>query len=204
MARPPRFDTDRLLDAALRLAATAGPCGVTMTAVAREAGAPSGSLYHRFPGRTALLAELWLRTVERFQDGFRRHLADQPLPTADAARVAGRAAARHVVAWSRAHPDQAALLGYGPEDFDRAHWSEEHRRRADRGNARVFAEVGALAERLGAHGAEATERLTLALIDLPLSVVRRHLRASGALPGYAESLVEDCAEALLATVSERR
>ncbi|MGY1439337.1 hypothetical protein [Streptomyces reniochalinae] len=66
------------------------------------------------------------------------------------------------------------------------------------------AAVGALAERLGAHGAEATERLALALIDLPLSVVRRHQRGSGALPGYAESLVEDCAEALLATVPERR
>ncbi|MCG7527704.1 TetR/AcrR family transcriptional regulator, partial [Streptomyces sp. OfavH-34-F] len=70
MARPPRFSTEQLLDAAVPLAAASGPAGVTMSAVAQATGAPSGSVYHRFPGRDALLAEVWLRTVERFQDGW--------------------------------------------------------------------------------------------------------------------------------------
>ncbi|MFF8264165.1 helix-turn-helix domain-containing protein [Streptomyces virginiae] len=69
MARPPRFDTGQLLDAAVRLAAVGGPASVTMSAVAQAVGAPSGTVYHRFTGRTALLAEVWLCTVERFQEG---------------------------------------------------------------------------------------------------------------------------------------
>ncbi|WP_405531869.1 TetR/AcrR family transcriptional regulator [Streptomyces avidinii] len=192
MARPPRFDTDQILDAAVRLAASGGPGRVSMSAVAQAIGAPSGSMYHRFAGRTALLAEVWLRTVERFQQGYFASLHSDPDP-----RPAARAAARHVVAWSRAHPEEAALLLHGPWEFGRADWSGEHTARADSGNQRVYAALGALAESLGATGAQDRDRITLALVDLPLSVVRRHLRAGEPLPPHAEDLAEECAAALL-------
>ncbi|MFE2170217.1 TetR/AcrR family transcriptional regulator [Streptomyces sp. NPDC059447] len=194
MARPPRFDSDQLLDAAVRLAATAGPGGVTMSAVAQAVGAPSGSVYHRFSGRPALLAEVWLRTVEGFQEGYFDALRSDPEP-----RRAARAAARHVISWSRAHPQEASLLLYGPEEFGRSDWSEEHRARADAGNARVFASLRELGTALGAAGSLDHERFTLAVVDLPLTLVRRHLRAGDLLPPYAEDLAEQCAEALLQT-----
>ncbi|CAM5280509.1 TetR/AcrR family transcriptional regulator [Streptomyces abikoensis] len=192
MARPSRFDTDQLLDAAVRLAAQAGPAGVTMSAVAKEVGAPSGSVYHRFAGRTALLAEVWLRTVERFQEGWFAALQGEPDPLR-----AGCAAARHVVTWSRAHPEEAALLLYGAGDFARAEWSGEHARRAEEGHRRVRAALAELAAGLGAEGAAAAERVTIAMIDLPLSVVRRHLRAGEPLPAHAEDLTAECTAALL-------
>ncbi|MFE5919065.1 TetR/AcrR family transcriptional regulator [Streptomyces sp. NPDC056468] len=192
MARPPRFDTDQILDAAVHLAAAGGPAAVTMSAVAQAVGAPSGSLYHRFAGRTALLAEVWLRTVERFQESYHAALVSESDP-----RRAGRAAARHVVGWSRKHPDEAALLLYGAADFGRSEWSEEHTRRADRGNRQVFASLSALAEALDATDAQGLDRVTLALVDLPLSVVRRHLRAGTPLPPHAEDLTEECTQALL-------
>ncbi|MFE7142787.1 TetR family transcriptional regulator [Streptomyces sp. NPDC057644] len=198
MARPARFATDQLLDAAVRLAAASGPAGVTMSAVAQTVGAPSGSLYHRFPGRNALLAEVWLRTVERFQEGYFAAIAAE----ADAWR-AGRAAARHVVAWSRAHPEEAALLLYRAEDFGRATWSEEHAQRADRGELRVRSTFGALAKSLGADGERDSERVVLAVVDLPLSVVRRHLRAGRPLPAHAEDLAEEAAAALLGGENQR-
>ncbi|MFF5970066.1 TetR/AcrR family transcriptional regulator [Streptomyces sp. NPDC012769] len=203
MARPPRFDTDQLLDAAVRLAAEGGPVAVTMAAVAQAVGAPSGSVYHRFAGRTALLAEVWLRTVERFQEGYFAALAEASVPDAErrpgpeAARAAACAAARHVVAWSRAHSDEATLLLYGAKDFGRPDWSEEHIRRADSGNARVFASIGTLAADLGATDDPGRDRVVLALIDLPLSLVRRHLRAGEPLPPHAEDLAEECTAALL-------
>ncbi|MEU9130915.1 TetR/AcrR family transcriptional regulator [Kitasatospora sp. NPDC048540] len=193
MARPPRFDTGQLLDAAVLLAATGGPADVTMTAVAQAVGAPSGSVYHRFPGRTALLAEVWLRSVERFQDGYFAALGSDPDP-----RLAARAAARHVVSWSRAHPQEAALLLYGPGEFGRADWSEAHKDRADLGNQRVFGSLATLAEALGAAGPQDRDRVVLALIDLPLAVVRRHLRAGDPLPPYAEELAEESTATLLA------
>lgn len=192
MARPPRFDTARLLDAAVCLAAAHGPAGVTMSAVAKTVGAPSGSVYHRFPGRNALLAEVWLRTVERFQDGYLGALDSAANPVR-----AGCAAARHVVGWSRAHPQEAALLLHGADEFGRADWSAEHIHRAQRGNERVRAAVTSLATGLGAEGPRATERIALALVDLPLSLVRRHLRAGTPLPAHAEDLAEECTAALL-------
>ncbi|MFE9463781.1 TetR/AcrR family transcriptional regulator [Streptomyces virginiae] len=193
MARPPRFDIDQILDTAVRLAASAGPGGVTMSAVAQAIGAPSGSMYHRFAGRTALLAEVWLRTVERFQEGYLAGLHGEADPL-----TAARRAARHVVSWSRAQPEEAALLLYGAAEFGRADWSEEHTRRADSGNERVYAAIGELAAALGAADDRGRDRITLALIDLPLSVVRRHMRAGAPLPPHAEDLAEECAAALLA------
>jgi len=192
MVRPPRFETDQLLDAAVRLAATGGPHAVTMTAVAQAVGAPSGSVYHRFPGRPALLAEVWLRTVERFQEGYLDVLAREPDP-----HRAARAASRHVVAWCRQNPAEAVLLLYGAADFGRTDWSEEHGRRADTGNGRVFAALGRLAEALGAQDEQARDRVALALVELPLTVVRRHLRTGDALPPHAEDLTEQCTAALL-------
>lgn len=193
MARPARFTTDQFLDAAVRKAAAAGPAAVTMSAVASEVGAPSGSVYHRFAGRTELLAETWLRTVETFQDGY---LAAIEAADRDALRAA-RAAARHVVAWSRRHPDQATTLLYGADAFDRPHWSAAHCRRAETGNERVHAALAALAASLDLHGPEGADRVTLALIDLPLALVRRHLRAGAALPAHTEDLAEQGAAALL-------
>ncbi|TJZ43465.1 TetR/AcrR family transcriptional regulator [Streptomyces piniterrae] len=192
MARPPRFDTPLLLDVAVRLAAESGPSGVTMSAVAAYAGAPSGSLYHRFAGRSALLAEVWLRTVEGFQEGYFAALKSSEDP-----RAAGRAASRYVVAWSRAHPDEATLLLYGARDFGQDDWSAEHLRRAEEGNRRVLTSVRELAEAVGASDAQDVERVSLALIDIPLSLIRRHLRGGTPLPPHAEALVEQCTDALL-------
>ncbi|MEV6567313.1 TetR/AcrR family transcriptional regulator [Streptomyces kronopolitis] len=193
MARPSRFDTPRLLDAAVRLAAGSGPAAVTMSAVAAAVGAPSGSLYHRFPGRSALLAEVWLRTVEGFQEGYFEALesSDDPLSGA-------RAAARHVVAWSRTHPQEAALLLYGAHDFGHDDWPDEYLLRAEDGNMQVRAAMAALAGALGQHGRPALDRVTLAVIDLPLALVRRHLRGGSPLPPHAEDLAEQCTAALLA------
>lgn len=202
MARPPRFSADELLDAALRLAAAGGPAHVTMSAVAADAGAPSGSVYHRFPGRPALLAELWLRTAESFQDGYLAALdlgpnlgpnpGENPDPVA-----AARSAARHVVAWCRAHPAEAAVLRYGADDFGRADWSAQHRGRADEGDRRVRDAVTALAAALGASTPQDVERVALAVVELPYAVVRRHLRGAAGLPAHAEALAEESAVALL-------
>ncbi|MFI2031183.1 TetR/AcrR family transcriptional regulator [Streptomyces buecherae] len=194
MPRPPRYDQSVLLDAAVELAAAAGPAAVTMAAVAKQTGTPNGSMYHRFPQRAVLLAELWLRTVSHFQEGYLAVLDSDPEP-----RRAALAVARHVVAWSRAHPREAAVLLHGPDAFDRADWPEEYAVRADRGNRRVLAAVSGLAEQLGATAPADAERVVLALIDIPLALVRRHLRGVGRLPAHAEDLAERCAADLLAT-----
>ncbi|MEV7025398.1 helix-turn-helix domain-containing protein [Kitasatospora sp. NPDC093558] len=192
MPRPPRYDESALLDAAVRLAATGGPAAVTMSAVARESGAPNGSVYHRFPQRAALMAELWLRTVEEFQAASLPLFDAHPEP-----HVAAGAVARQVVAWCRAERERAVVLLYGVSAFGKAEWPEAYLRREQEGTRRVREAVAGLAERLGAATPLDIDRVSLAIAGLPLAIVRGHLHAGTPIPAHAEELAEQSATALL-------
>jgi AcrR family transcriptional regulator len=184
MPRPALFTLDGLLDAAAALLAADGPSAVTMSAVARAAGAPSGSMYHRFPTRAALCGELWLRTDERFHAGVTAALATSADPQ-------GRcvAAARFTVQWCREHPVEAQVLLVGADALGAADWPDElisRRKRLHRALRRTLAGMPADPDRVNA-----------AVIDIPYAVVRRHLMARHAIPPSADAIVEDCARALI-------
>jgi AcrR family transcriptional regulator len=183
MPRPARYTLDELLDAAALLAAN-GPAAVTMSAVARATGAPSGSLYHRFPTRAALCGELWIRTEERFHAGFTAALSDSDDPQTRCV-----AAARFTVQWCRDHPVEARVLLAGAEMLDLADWPDDlmgRRRRLHRTLRGLLAGLPGDADRVNA-----------AVIDVPYAVVRRHLLAGKAIPASADAIVEDCARALV-------
>jgi len=108
MGRRSSFSAEDFLRAARSLAAERGAAAVTVATVAARLKAPTGSFYHRFDGRDALLAELWLATVSDFQRGF--------IALADLGD--GERAALHTVDWSRGNPEAAAiLLLRHPADF---------------------------------------------------------------------------------------
>lgn len=184
MPRPARFSADDLLDAAAALLAEHGPAAVTVSAVARAAGAPSGSMYHRFSGRAALCGELWMRTEERFGEGFAAALTGTGGPRARC--VAG---ARHTVQWCRDNRTEAAVLLAGADALCAAEWPPElhDRRRRLRRRLRRLLSV------LHADG----DRVNAAVIDIPYAVVRRHLLAGTAIPASADAIVTECAEALI-------
>jgi AcrR family transcriptional regulator len=186
-----KYDTAQLLDAAARLAADSGPRAVTMAALAEAAGVPNGSVYHRFPGRAALLAEVWLRSLEAFQAGYLAALAtDDPYDAA-------AAAARYVVQWSRSNPDDTAVLLYGAAEFGSVDWPPDAVARLGSGNRRTRRAIGALARRLGAEAPPELERVTVAVLDVPYGMVRRHLRSGSRIPSYAADVAASCAIAVL-------
>src|SRR5258708_9690104 len=111
MARPSRFHRNDLLDAAVIVAARVGPADLTMASVAETAGAPTGSLYHRFASRDDLLAEAWIRAMASFQEGLVRVLAVESQP-------AGLDAALFPVHWARQNLNAAPILVLNPrQDF---------------------------------------------------------------------------------------
>ncbi|MBA3807035.1 MAG: TetR/AcrR family transcriptional regulator [Solirubrobacterales bacterium] len=194
MGRPTVYDADLLLDVAVALAAES-PERLTMSAVAAKAGAPSGSVYHRFPNRPALMGELWLRTVSQFQTGFLGALgAADPV----AARVG---AARHVIAWSREHPDEAGALLHGAAAFDAAAWPAPIAVEADRRATELERALDRLATRTPGGSALNRELLTFAVIDAPYAVVRRYLRGGSEIPAGAERMIEQCARTLAGTIA---
>ena len=184
MPRPARYSVDQLLDAAAILLADEGPAAVTMSAVARAVGAPSGSMYHRFPTRAALCGELWIRTEERFHSGVAEALSGAGDPQTRCVD-----AARFTVRWCREHPNEAQVLLAGADALAAADWPEHltaARRRLHRRLRQLMKDVPA-----------DTDRLTAAVVDVPYAVVRRHLLAKQAIPASADGIVADCARALI-------
>jgi AcrR family transcriptional regulator len=195
MPMPEKFAAGDFVDAAIALILAGGPGAATATAVAQAVGAPSGSVYHRFPTRRDLLAEAWLTPVRRFQDDFLPVLAADGDPVGT-----GISAARHVLRWSADHQEAAALLArYSRSDLVSADCS-----------AAVLAEADALDRRaaealdgfLARFPAGDRARVRLAVIDAPLALVRRSLAAGGPDADTAE-LAADVARRLLASGTGR-
>ena len=115
-----KFREMDFLAAARAIASAEGPAAVTIASISARLKAPTGSFYHRFASRDALLGELWLQTVLDFQQGI-----SAALDAGDGLR-----AALHTPAWVRAHPDQARLLLlYDRRDFVQGEWPEKLRER---------------------------------------------------------------------------
>ena len=164
MAPPRKHDTDTILDAARKLALRDGPRAVSVAAIARESGAPVGTLYHRFSSRDDILAAAWLRALQRFHERWLAAAEDEdPVE-------AGAAMAVSVVAFAREHPDDARLL----ISLRRRDLVDAAQQDVDNLNAPVTDAVRHLAHRIFRDmGDRAVDRVTRAVVDLPYAAVRR-------------------------------
>lgn len=185
--------------AALRLVADRGPQAVTVAALAREVGAPTGSIYHRYRSREQLLAELWMEVVEGFQDGFTSSLAR-------ANDVAGAlATARYMVAWTREHPlESRLLLLHRRQDFVSGAWPAELAERAAALEPQLGAALRAFGDRaFGRTDGETMARLRYALLDAPFGAIRPYLQSHKRLPSVVDQLVAETAAAVLGAIERR-
>jgi len=192
---PGKFTADDFVDAAIALILAGGPGAATATAVAGAVGAPSGSVYHRFPKRSDLLAAAWLTPLRRF------HADLLPLLGAEGDPVAvGIAAARRVLQWSAANRDAAALLArYSRADFVGADCSPAVMAEADALDRETAAALNGFLARFPTAD---RDRVLLAVIDAPLALVRRSLAAGGP-DGETAELAADAARRLLVSGTGR-
>jgi AcrR family transcriptional regulator len=180
MARP-AFDHADFLDAALVLVAERGPSAATIAAVTERLRAPTGSFYHRFPSRDALLGELWLKTVLAFQQGI-----EVALTAGD-----GLAAALHTPIWVREHLDEGCLLLlYHRDDFVHGDWPQKLQQEvaAHTERARVSLEKFAR-NTFGCAGPDELRRAQFVLAEVPVSAVRQHLRRREPPPPIVDDLI---------------
>jgi AcrR family transcriptional regulator len=179
MVRGSKFDPAEFVDAALVLLAEGGPSAVTMQAIARRAGAPTGSIYHRFPSRSAVVAAAWLRALTAFADEIEAALVGAP-----------QDAVVRLITWSRQYPLEARVLFLNepaglfdtapPEDLSAAIQAQEAR------IERAFeARLGA-----GAHP-EAFARLRFAVVDGPIALIRPYLQSGEPVPAFIDVLAAD-------------
>lgn len=67
MVRIAKFSDNSFIDSAIDIAAQCGIACVSMSAIAVKAGAPIGSVYHRFESRSTILARAWLKVKADFR-----------------------------------------------------------------------------------------------------------------------------------------
>lgn len=191
MGRRAVHDREALLDAAIELFARGGAQAVTMAALARHCAAPSGSIYHRFPDRAALLAAVWLRTTERFVAELVTVLGDSPDP------ARGIAAAVWCVDWCRAHDAEAQVLHAGATAFAPEGWSAADRHNWDSDNTALRTLLARTARSVARQAEIRADEAAFAMFDLPLATVRPHLAAGRGIPESASDLVGRLAARIL-------
>jgi len=166
MGRIARIFPADLVAAASRIAARLGPARATIAAIAKEARAPVGSMYHRYPSRGALLAEVWIAAAERFGAQFSAILAT--------ARDADALTEAALITPRFAREDPAAgvvLFAHRRDDYlDEA--PEESRAQAAKLVSALQKELAGTAKRLLPGDPRGRERLAVALIGIPYGAVR--------------------------------
>jgi AcrR family transcriptional regulator len=186
MAPPRKHTTDAILDAARARVLADGPRAASIAAIARDSGAPVGTLYHRFGSRDGILAAVWLRAIERFQaralEGAR---IEDPL---DSAVAMARAAVEFAVEQPL---DAELLLAVRRRDL----MDEALPERLDEMNAPLQDALARVARTcFGRADARSVDRVARAVVDLPAGAVRRHGRR---IPRWLADDVAESVRALL-------
>jgi AcrR family transcriptional regulator len=170
MPQPVKYSTDVMLDAVRALVLEGGPAAASARAVCLATGAPSGSVYHRFPRRDDLVAAAWLRAQDRFATAYLAALEPPGNPVE---------AAVSLLTWCRDSPEDATLLlRHALRDLLRGDVSPALAERADAINRTLTDALRVVVESTG----RSPRDVSLALVDLPYAVARRAMREGGS-PG---------------------
>lgn len=185
MPRLAKFDEGRILDAAAKLVASRGPNAATVAAIGSALGAPSGSIYHRFRSRDALLGRLWLSKATIFQDRWAAALQiSDPIEAGLQAALSMPQVVREDINGAR------VMLLYRREDFVSDEWPSEMKAEAEALGRQVKDGLSDMARRLfGRDSAVARRTTAFATIDIPYSAVRRYVSDSAAPPAHVDALI---------------
>lgn len=187
MGRRPKYSRAAIVAAAREVVGREGVRGATIAAIARQLGAPSGSIYHRYRSRELLLAELWLTVVEDYQQRVLAEL-DREAPL-----EAAVAAALLMPRWVRANmADARLLLTHHREDFVAGQWPEEVVERAAALEPQLNGAIRVLCGRI--HGPRRVSKARLltvrfAVLDVPFGAVKRYVREGRKPPSLLDELI---------------
>lgn len=185
MVRTARFSEGNFVDATMALVAEGGPTAATMQAIARRVGAPTGSIYHRFESRSAVLGAAWNVAYTSFVKALAPLLREgRP-----------REAALAILPWSRENGNRARFLLLNDpvtlfEDAPPpAPLRAELERLEDEFDGAFRACVAARGD--GTVRDEELARAKFLIFDAPIAILRPHLMRGGPLPPFAERMIAE-------------
>lgn len=185
MVRIARFSAEHFIDAAIALVAEGGPGATTMQAIARRVGAPTGSIYHRFESRSAILAAAWNASYAS--------LMNVLTPLLQAGRP--REAALALLPWAGEDRHRARfLMLYEPVSlFEDAPPPEPLRQEMERLESEMDQAFRACIAQIG-DGAIKEEDLARAkflIFDAPIAILRPHLLSESTIPAFAGQMIAE-------------
>jgi AcrR family transcriptional regulator len=107
IARPPADKRRAILDSAVRLIARSGLHNTPMSALARDAGVATGTLYLYFPSKEAMINALYLELLE---ERGRATTVEPSIVAAGDARDGFEAFWHRLARWHLDHPEKANLI----------------------------------------------------------------------------------------------
>ena len=188
MGRKAYFQHEEFLDAAIQIIAKDGLGALTIAALAKRVNAPVGSVYHRFPSRDALLAEVWLNIIEAFQTEFLVKLQED-----------GLQATLSCLQWVRLHPSEARImLLYRIFDLTNGQWPQDLQKRARRLAKELHEGIISFTKKqFGQVTKENTDRAIFAIYDAPIGIIRRYLRENKVPPVSVNELIRETYKAVI-------
>jgi len=182
MVRLAKFTETQLIDSAIDVAAQCGVAAVSMSAIAVKAGAPIGSVYHRFDSRGTILARAWLRV----KGDFRQEVASRWQGGDSWEGVAG------LLDWCRRKPVYARFLLLGDDALivdaglsaDTLAALEAEQAQLDACFERCAAVLDA-----GQDADAVSTMLRFTLIDGPVAIVKPYLTNNQPIPPCVDAIL---------------
>jgi AcrR family transcriptional regulator len=191
MVRLARYSADAIVEAAVALTAQGGASAASMAAIAQKIGAPTGSLYHRFDSRAAILATGWIA----IHGDFIRQVVP-PLTAGD-----GLKTALAVTAWARRDILRARFLllheiGALLETAPPVALRDEIQRQEDEIDAAFRIYLDETVATPGGADEEGAARARFLLFDAPIALLKPHLLANQTPPDFIDSLIREMHRAI--------
>jgi AcrR family transcriptional regulator len=188
MGRKAYFKNEEFLNSAIQIIAEEGLGALTIAGLSTRITAPIGSVYHRFPSRDALVAELWLNIIESFQNEWLKIL-----------QTDGLRATLFCMEWVRSHPNEArVMLLHRIDDLTSGEWPEDLQKRAQRLFKELREGVASFTKKqFGSVTKENIDRTLFAVNDAPMGILRRYMHDNKIPPESVADLIRETYEAVI-------
>ncbi|MCB1167415.1 MAG: TetR/AcrR family transcriptional regulator [Leptospiraceae bacterium] len=185
MGRNPKFEDKHFISAAQDVIATDGLEGLNVHKIARQAGATTGSLYHRFSSVDELAAMAWMEAAESFQSQFAVALSGSSL---EQSVLAG---ALVTPEWSRKNLTAArVLLRTSAATLKQQELPPALHRRLGRLQSNLRRTILGFASRFESKaGIERIELFQFLLADMPLAAVTPYLKRGESPPDRVNKVI---------------
>jgi AcrR family transcriptional regulator len=186
MVRLAKYNEDSFIESAIQIAAQCGIGAVSMASIASVAGAPIGSLYHRFDSRNAVLARAWLKVRADFRDEVSCHWACGDT----------WAAVEALVQWCRSKPVYARFMLQSDEAPDFGELPPALRAELEADQAELDAAFLRCVETLPARVDNPDHVLRFILIGAPVAIVKPFLNQDLPIPPSINAVLRSSHDAV--------